>query len=488
MMCGPVVGGAVTKKRPPPASTPQGGENVIRRRLSNIPQGGFDLFLHCADEVLLEILDLIPGRAMCVCSRWAELVRLRRKHIQLTKLRGANMPPELVKGIIARSPSAVTLDLSNYLDMDHKHLTEIVKMPSFPKGMSKVSLRGNWKITDLPLSLLLRRCPNMESLDLIGCSGLSDGWLPSIRNRCSNIKHLAFGVTLNASQRQNNSSKYSNPMLKLFGSSATVKLESLKGVSYTPVTNSTLDITKTNDKTTSDENKKTENTIENSFYRASKTDSNSTESSETVDKSSETAENVQLTCLQTLIIIGVHQMNHKLPLETVTDTLSHLDIRGCFNLTDEDVESISSLTNLHTLNIADCIQLTAKTLTPVAKFCTKLRVLDISRIDVDDPSLNSLGELRSDLEKLKVTGCSRITDQTVSAFLAKLKNILHLELSFCRSITAAPFCGRDCALPTDSKLSTLGINQTNMMAFDLRRLVSERLNRNVTVVDTQVQC
>eukprot|EP01066_Platyproteum_vivax_P012622 Platyproteum_vivax@DN5731_c0_g1_i5.p1 len=253
--------------------------------------------------------------------------------------------------MVSKSLSIRVLDLANYLDLEAKDLAEMGRIPQFPIHLQKVSFRNNWKITDLALSLFLRRCAQLHSVDVLGCGGLTDAWMAGIRQRNQPVKHLALGIIGNSKSV----AKYSNPLPFLVGMDAPYRLSkpppataaspqpdvslSFGGVKFgvQSETPSTAASPVSQSPDLQPTKMVTENSVVLSGFKGD---------------------------LETIVLANIPNMNRPLPLTQFAHSLTHLDIRGATGLRDAEVTGVSSLINLKTLVLAGCTQLTYAAISP----------------------------------------------------------------------------------------------------------------------------
>lgn len=140
-----------------------------------------------------------------------------------------------------------------------------------------------------------------------------------------------------------------------------------------------------------------------------------------------------LETLEELHIGGDKMSGLALPLLRLLPSLKHLDVNGSqrtdsgrwgLMLTDVNIESLASLTQLETLNIGGAIlsDVGMKAITPMVN----LQTLDISRMEITAQGLEAVAKLPK-LRKLNLWQCARIDDRAAPYILA-MKHLEELDL------------------------------------------------------------
>ncbi|KAE8713928.1 EIN3-binding F-box protein 2 [Hibiscus syriacus] len=125
-------------------------------------------------------------------------------------------------------------------------------------------------------------------------------------------------------------------------------------------------------------------------------------------------------------------------LQNCESGLVKVNLSGCLNLTDETLVSLTRLhgATLELLNLDGCRRITDASLVAVADNCLFLSDLDVSRsaiTDVGVAALSQAGQLN--LQVLSFSGCSGVSNKTLT-FLQKLgKTLVGLNLQHCNSIS-----------------------------------------------------
>jgi hypothetical protein len=117
-------------------------------------------------------------------------------------------------------------------------------------------------------------------------------------------------------------------------------------------------------------------------------------------------------------------------------SLRSLDLSRCDLLTDEGLRNLESLVELEELNLGWCRQVTdygVDCITRQPLRGVKLRVLNLARCPISSDSLEYIARL-SGLEDLDLNGCTAIARPGWEAGMARLENLVSLNVSYCPNI------------------------------------------------------
>ncbi|MBA0773928.1 hypothetical protein Gotri_009176 [Gossypium trilobum] len=125
-------------------------------------------------------------------------------------------------------------------------------------------------------------------------------------------------------------------------------------------------------------------------------------------------------------------------LENCEAGLVKVNLSGCLNLTDEVVLHLTKLhgATLELLNLNGCRRITDASLAAVAENCVFLSDLDVSRCAITDVGIAALSHAEQlNLQVLSFSGCSGVSNKSMT-FLKKLgKTLVGLNLQHCNSIS-----------------------------------------------------
>jgi hypothetical protein len=115
--------------------------------------------------------------------------------------------------------------------------------------------------------------------------------------------------------------------------------------------------------------------------------------------------------------------------------LQKLDLSGCWEVSDDDLKSVSiTCPNLTVLSLSNCWKISDTGITYIAKSSTNLKELDLSYCG----QLSCSGLLNhswSKLEKFNFSFCKQLGDEHLEAILSKTTKIKSLEFRRCNRVT-----------------------------------------------------
>jgi EIN3-binding F-box protein len=127
-------------------------------------------------------------------------------------------------------------------------------------------------------------------------------------------------------------------------------------------------------------------------------------------------------------------------LESSEAGLVKVNLNGCINLTDKVV---SSLVNLHgwtleVLNLEGCKNISNASLVAIAEHCQLLCDLDVSMCAISDAGMTTLAHAKQlNLQILSLSGCTLVTDRSLSALRKLGHTLLGLNIQHCNSISSS---------------------------------------------------
>ena len=149
--------------------------------------------------------------------------------------------------------------------------------------------------------------------------------------------------------------------------------------------------------------------------------------------------------------------------------LQTLNLSCCRNITDASLTRVArGWSNLHSLNLAGCSRITDASLTRVARGCPNLQSLNLDSCrNITDASLGEVAFGCLNLQSLVLRYCSRITDASLTRVARGCSNLQSLNLYECNNITGA-------------SLAAVGVLCSYLQSLDLRQCFS------ITSVDKNV--
>lgn len=125
-------------------------------------------------------------------------------------------------------------------------------------------------------------------------------------------------------------------------------------------------------------------------------------------------------------------------LESLEDGLVKLNLSGCVNLTDEVAVAVARLhrETLEVLNLDGCRKITDASLEAIAANCLFLRELDVSKSGITDSGLAVLSCAEQvALQVLSISGCSEVSNKSLSSLKRMGQSLLGLNLQHCTAIS-----------------------------------------------------
>ncbi|XP_041975178.1 F-box/LRR-repeat protein fbxl-1-like [Aricia agestis] len=121
--------------------------------------------------------------------------------------------------------------------------------------------------------------------------------------------------------------------------------------------------------------------------------------------------------------------------------LKTLDIGGCNKITDVSLTYAFNHTELTSLNLSTCQQITVEGLKHLVKNCPSIEYLMlVDCFNLKDEGFIEIVKGLKRLTNLEVRGCNQLTDQAVEAIKTYCKKIKVLDLQGCRNISAEAAC------------------------------------------------
>lgn len=115
--------------------------------------------------------------------------------------------------------------------------------------------------------------------------------------------------------------------------------------------------------------------------------------------------------------------------------LKQLEIAGCSGISKFALENLTELKNLETLNFDDTQDFDGELIASLADESNNLKCLDLSLAQtVTSADLANLSKLKN-LESLRLHRVRSIDENLILSFANNLKNLKHLDISFCSNLT-----------------------------------------------------
>jgi len=180
----------------------------------------------------------------------------------------------------------------------------------------------------------------------------------------------------------------------------------------------------------------------------------------------------------------VHTIAHKCP------NLERLNLADCKQITDKSIIAIAqNCKKLTSLDLNRCAKVTSAAIEELANAALPLQSLHLCRPLVDtqevlnDASIARLIAVSPDLRVLRLRSCNRITDLTISQIASTCPELMALDLSWCGRISdnsmavLGESCKKlrsialnGCRLLTDRSLRSLLSNASNLQSISLAHL------------------
>ncbi|XP_068652509.1 EIN3-binding F-box protein 1-like [Aristolochia californica] len=126
-------------------------------------------------------------------------------------------------------------------------------------------------------------------------------------------------------------------------------------------------------------------------------------------------------------------------LESCEAGLVKVNLAGCINVSDAVVSALTRLhgESLEVLNLDGCRKITDGSLVAISNNCSVLVDLDVSKSGVSDFGVATLASAKQlDLQILSLSGCSNVSDKSIS-FLRNLAcSLVGLNLQLCSSMSS----------------------------------------------------
>ena len=112
-----------------------------------------------------------------------------------------------------------------------------------------------------------------------------------------------------------------------------------------------------------------------------------------------------------------------------------LNLWGCIGLTDDCVERLSTLTNLCSLCVSECLSLTDKFVLEITKILPQLRHLQLRYLKrITDESLNAIALRLPELFSLDLSFCTKLSVGGLSELLLGCRSLSELRLYSCAQL------------------------------------------------------
>lgn len=117
--------------------------------------------------------------------------------------------------------------------------------------------------------------------------------------------------------------------------------------------------------------------------------------------------------------------------------IQSLNIAGCHAITDIGISRLATQTREHLvqLNVSGCIKITPESIAIIASNCRQLRRLNLSNIkSIDDECIRVLWRNCPHMEKLCLKECDQLTDAAFKALGFVWPKLDHLDLTYCSKV------------------------------------------------------
>lgn len=127
-------------------------------------------------------------------------------------------------------------------------------------------------------------------------------------------------------------------------------------------------------------------------------------------------------------------------LERSEEGLISVNLSGCLNLTNEVVVALAKLhgETLEMLNLDGCRKISDASLAAIADNCLLLSDLDLSKCAITDSGMSTLAASKKiNLQVLSLSGCSEVTNKSMSGLKILGETLVGLNLQHCNSISSS---------------------------------------------------
>ncbi|KAF2283034.1 hypothetical protein GH714_043373 [Hevea brasiliensis] len=127
-------------------------------------------------------------------------------------------------------------------------------------------------------------------------------------------------------------------------------------------------------------------------------------------------------------------------LENYDAGLVKVNLSGCVNVSDKVVSALTEQHGwtLEVLNLDGCVKITDASLAAIAENCLLLSELYVSRCAISDSGLMVMAcSNQLNLQIFSVSGCSMISDQSLTALVKMGQTLLGLNLQHCNAISTS---------------------------------------------------
>ncbi|XP_055822692.1 EIN3-binding F-box protein 1-like [Solanum dulcamara] len=125
-------------------------------------------------------------------------------------------------------------------------------------------------------------------------------------------------------------------------------------------------------------------------------------------------------------------------LESSKAGLVKVNLTDCLNVTNEVVLSLARLhgETLELLNLDGCRKVTDASLVAIADSCPILNYLDVSKCSITDSGVAALSHgVQLNLQVLSLSGCSMVTNKSISSLKTLGESLIGLNLQHCNAIS-----------------------------------------------------
>jgi tRNA U38,U39,U40 pseudouridine synthase TruA len=291
-------------------------------------------------------------------------------------------------------------------------------------SVESLDYSDNDSITDIHLAVLLAYCPQLQSLNLSGCSKITDAGVTAL-SQCAQLQSLNLtncdkitdaGVTAlsHFTQLQSLNLSFCSKITDagVAALSQCTQLQSLNLTYCNEITDAGV----------------------TALSRSTQLQSLNLYSCEKITDASVTALS-QCTQLQSLNLTYCKITDAGVTALSQCTQLQSLNLSSCSKITDACVTALSQCTQLQSVNLFNCSEITDAGVTALSQ-CTQLQSLNLYDCkEITDAGVTALSQC-TQLQSVNLSGCNKITDAGVAA-LSQCTQLQSLDLYSCKKITDA---------------------------------------------------
>lgn len=355
------------------------------------------------------------GRAAQVCRRWQSIFNTKEiwkgceARLHLRRLDSDEKNDLTVPCFVRRGIRKVQI-----LSVGRKSLRDL--MPCLPT-LTKLDLSGCFNLTDPTLATLLQQeLPCLVSMNLSLCKELTDGSLGRIATHCKNLSSLQLGGCTGVTNKGllflvQGLSKIKDLNLRSCWQVSDVGLSYLAGLSAPPDTPAPLHPRMLEYLNLQDCQKLTDASLR---YI-----------SQGLDK-------IRMLNLSSCANISDSGMKSLARMSS----LASLNLRSCDNISDIGVGYLAEgCVGLQNLDVSFCERVTDRALIHIASGLFSLRTLSMAACKITDEGISRISKTLLELQTLNIGQCGGITDLSLQMIGARLQQLRSIDLYGCNKVT-----------------------------------------------------